>query len=379
MRLVLYILCALAFWWAGSVRGDVAYMALACGMVVVGACMVALARVSARGVTCDVRAERPRARRGETARMTLTLRNGSRLPAGTFELTASVSWAGGQQQERPLELAGTASARSELSVPLDIACTHCGVVRTRVTSVTTHDPLGLSRVRVGPAQAGSNVLVLPARRGGVRVVGVSEVQDAAPSASAVGREGSQEPPDVADVRAWRPGDALHSVHWKLSARSAGTMVKLYDQAPRIGLELRCNLNTQDNGESSGTHAPTPEETDNLLEAAVDLSDALLKAGVPHRVTWGAGPACTHAVASAADVDAFCCELVLYADALVGMGVVAGAKPDRHATDDGAPCLELDYTLKLTFNGRMIADLAPTPGSTRVVDLGRIIREVRRGA
>ena len=373
MRLALYMLCALAFWWAGAVREDVACLALAVGMVVVGAAMVALARLSARGVTCRVRAEQPRARRGETARMTLTLENASRLPVGTFELTASVGWAGGQQQERALELAGTASARSELSVPLDVACPHCGLVRAQATSVTTHDPLGLVRVRMRPAQAAASVLVLPERRGGVRVVGCAELRDATSSTSAAAQAGGQEPPDVADVRAWRPGDALHSVHWKLSARSAGTMVKLYDQAPRMGLELRCNLDAHVDGDDNAQHKPTPDETDALLEAAADLSDALLAAGIPHRVSWGAGPACACDVTCPRDVDDCCCELVLRATTGSPSATDEPAPVSRETCND-APCLDLDYTLKLTVNGRVIADLAPTSGDVRVVDLTGVTRE-----
>ena len=377
MRLALYALTALAFWWVGSVRDDVACMALALAMVVVAACMAVLARVLARGVRTQVTSAHTEVRRGQNASFTLTLHNATHLPAGTFEMQAAVEWPGGQQLERTVDLTGTASARSELAVPLAARAAHCGVLRAEVRSLTTHDPLGLVRARRRPRSAGASMLVLPARTLDVRVLGTAGLACATGATSMPAGRGGQEPPDVADLRGWRPGDALHSVHWKLSARTGETMVKLYEDEENLGLVLACRLDERKPGGS-----PSPDEVDALLEATHALSLALVDAGVAHRLTWGPGAGAGRSVASLADEESCMRELTLYAtqDAWDACAEDACRETPHRQTDapEYLPHLDLGFDMKLKFRERVIANLAPAEGGTCVVDLTPLAQEMLGG-
>ena len=76
-----------------------------------------------------------------------------------------------------------------------------------------------------------------------------------------------------DLRLYRPGDPLRSVHWKLSSKREALVVKEVLEPRRAAIVL-----TYD-------HFGPPEELDAALERLCALSRWLLARGRPHHIRW----------------------------------------------------------------------------------------------
>lgn len=83
-----------------------------------------------------------------------------------------------------------------------------------------------------------------------------------------------DPSEVFDIRPYRAGDRLRSIHWKLSARLGELMTREFslplDCSVLLVLELL---------------APGPAELEAVLETAASVSHFLAENRIPHRVEW----------------------------------------------------------------------------------------------
>lgn len=223
------------------------------------------------GCTARTEAERGRLRRGEKAVFSVRLTARGRMPAARV----TVKWRlenqlTGERQTGRERLAGHSAGRV---LRREEACPHCGCVRFQVTGLWVCDLLGLFSLR-RPLPAAAQVLVLPT------------LLPPEPVRELAGRrqEGVQMRPrpgggpgEDYDLRPYRPGDPLRSVHWKLSS-------KLEDLVVRETLEPRhaVILLTLD-------RFGTPEELDAVLARLEAVSRSLLERELPHYVQWLATP------------------------------------------------------------------------------------------
>lgn len=371
-----YAAVALCLWVCAGLTGDVSLMALACAMALLAGALWALARVQARLLACEVRACTPEVERGGAARFELVVTNRSWLPAGTFEVRVRLGWRDDLMACEDVDLAGTASGRSELRVPLAASAAHCGVAWARVERVSTADPLGLFRARRRPRACEAFVVVLPARLAPERpyeVGGIRAACEAALGAAGRGVEGAPEsagaplPPDVADVRPWREGDPLRSVHWKLSARMGETMVRLFEREDEAQVELCCDARWVRADEAAQpvegrgrmlprfAEPPTPAAMDALFEAARAISCGLLEEGVAHRMSWADHEGCDRLVRTPDEEEGAAREAVLFVRPKEHKGDGVICAPAR-LEGDGSLMLMLDLSLRLWLEGRVIAQL-----------------------
>lgn len=83
-----------------------------------------------------------------------------------------------------------------------------------------------------------------------------------------------DPSEVFDIRPYREGDRLRSIHWKLSARLGKLMTREFslplDCSVLLVLELL---------------APGPAELEAVLETAASVSHFLAANRIPHRIEW----------------------------------------------------------------------------------------------
>ena len=81
--------------------------------------------------------------------------------------------------------------------------------------------------------------------------------------------------EVFDIREYRPGDKLHSVHWKLSSRRKEIMVKEYSLPINSNYSIIMDLTTCD----KNMH----KEVDAVIEVTMDLILKLQEQGINHQI------------------------------------------------------------------------------------------------
>lgn len=301
MRAALYILAAAALYYAGGFYDVGALLVAAVAMALLGAASFALSRASLAGLRVDVRPTGDDAVVGGEATFLLTVENTSPLPLAACRVmleTASEpphspgGRAAGAHRHAPrATVFGTAAARHAMQVPVRAEAAHCGTVALSVSSVSAYDPLGLFPAK-RPATCSARVPVLP--RGGVPVdvdarpvAGSASVDLGALDASAAGPE----PPDVLDVRPWQPGDPLGSIHWKLSARTGDMQSKRYAAASSVDAAVLFDPFAADGSGASGDARDDLDAAafDAWCEAARNLAEGLVRAGVPFVALWPRAP------------------------------------------------------------------------------------------
>ena len=171
----------------------------------------------------------------------------------------------GQQEYRRLILTGVARRRP-VELPVDTG--HCGLLELRVRRARVYDLLGLFSLRVAvPEPARLLCRPVPAE---TELPAIPEGQGARPSPVNAARLG---PGEEYDLRGYRPGDPMRSVHWKLSSKWDQLIVR-----ERGSTLTALPLLTLD-------RFGTPEELDELLDRLLGVSQALLSAQRPHGVLW----------------------------------------------------------------------------------------------
>lgn len=171
----------------------------------------------------------------------------------------------GQREHRRLVLSGVARRRP---VGLEASTLHCGLLELRVRKAKVCDYLGLFSLPV-PRPRPAHLLCLPIPAE-VELPALPEEGSAPPDSVRAARLG---PGDDYDLRAYRPGDPMRSVHWKLSSKWDELIVREQVQAtapvPLLALD----------------RFGPPEVLDRLLDRLLGLSRALLDRQRPHAFLW----------------------------------------------------------------------------------------------
>lgn len=175
----------------------------------------------------------------------------------------------GEGRSRRLTMTGVARRKPvELSVPTG----HCGLLELRADRIRIYDYLGLFSRRLGaplparllcrPIPAAAEPPLIPEGMG-------------APCLSGGAKRG---PGEDYDLREYRPGDPMRSVHWKLSSKWDELIVR-----ERAETAVPLPLLTLD-------RFGAPGELDRLLDSLLGMSRALLGVQRAHAVLWldGAG-------------------------------------------------------------------------------------------
>ena len=149
--------------------------------------------------------------------------------------------------------------------PLDTA--HCGTTVCRITRCSALDFLGLFRFRV-PMPLPCRVTVFP------KPVPPEPLPD-----FSVFRVGTLRPKpgggfsELHEMRAYRPGDPVKSIHWKLSAKRDELIIREPQEAP--GLAAEVILATPDNR----------ERLDAIFDEALWVAEELVERGIRGKIGW----------------------------------------------------------------------------------------------
>ncbi len=206
--------------------------------------------------------------RGSQAALTLRLEPARGLPVGqlTGKLTVRNALTG-EKWTRSIRLRCDGSP---LEVPFPLPTSHCGMLSFRVERLRALDLLGLFALPLPVSALEGEVPVLPRSR------------EAGPIPPVLGNPGRSlglkpkpggGPAEDYDLRDYRPGDPMRTVHWKLSSKRDELVVREMLEPRRAALVLTID------------HFGTPEELDGALDRLQALSLALLGREEGHLIAW----------------------------------------------------------------------------------------------
>ena len=163
------------------------------------------------GCRLELSAAPPALEQGEQGRWLVSVGSPNGLPLSRLELRLSgENLLTGHKQSRRLTLSGVARRRPvEITAP----AAHCGLLELRADKVRVWDFLGLFCLPVAPPPP-ARMLCRPIPDK-VELPSIPEGVGARPSSASAARLG---PGEDYDLRPYRPGDPMRSVHWKLSSK-----------------------------------------------------------------------------------------------------------------------------------------------------------------
>ena len=199
---------------------------------------------------------------GQTVQYRLTARHMAKLPVSRCRLRLTVSDAvGGEVRQQRLELAGT------LGFALRIDTRHAGVQTFQPGKGRVCDALGLFSLPLRLPDACS-IAVEPEPQEPPVLPNLSHFQYRSYHPKPGG--GFSE---IHDLREYRPGDSLHEIHWKLSAKTDKLIVREAEE-PDLGLVVL-------SFDFSGTRT----QLDSTLRQLLWLSGWLTEREVAHQIDW----------------------------------------------------------------------------------------------
>ena len=199
---------------------------------------------------------------GQDTQFTLQPSSAARLPVSCCRLHLLVCDAvGGTQQAEWLTLAGT------LRFSLRVDTRHAGQQTFRVDRARVYDALGLVGL---PLQLPTtcSIAVEPEPQEPAELPNLSQFQYRSYHPKPGG--GFSE---IHDLREYRPGDSLHEIHWKLSAKTDKLIVREAEEPNRGLIVLSFDF--------SGSRA----QLDNTLRQLLWLSGWLTDREVVHQIDW----------------------------------------------------------------------------------------------
>lgn len=243
------------------------YLAGFCFWVVLAVPVLSLALSVPNLLRCrlTLRSVPPDVVRGESGRWEIAVKGG-RLPVAQIAFTLVLRHsADGQEEEIRRVVRGVAPRERWAAAQ---AAERCEAVEAEITSAWAADLLRLFALPL-PLPQRQTMLVLPVSRPPKTLPRNFGVRTARSTAARPGQRLGEE----YELRNYRPGDPIRSVHWKLSSKRDELIVRESSRLLRPTVLLTAD------------RFGTPEETDTILDRLMGWSDALLQRDIPHVIQW----------------------------------------------------------------------------------------------
>ena len=241
------------------VNDAIGYIPIVAAIVLMALCLAYVA-VLKRSLAFDDNPKSIACTRGDTLKFPLKVKNRSLLPAPRIEVVFYVSdifSEGGRVERQRLTL----PPRTENAYNLDVRFDHVGTVEVGILQVAAYDPVGLF------STAKQNFELYPVSITPKRVeIGEIELSDKSLKESSKNiKTFINDGMDYSNVRDYRWGDPMKSIHWKLSSKApkGSYYTRLYETptAPGLAIFLDFECDFSDN------------------EALMDAYDAVIESAV----------------------------------------------------------------------------------------------------
>ena len=179
-------------------------------------------------------------------------------------------------EEKHMILKGMAEGKAKVRLTTDISHEHCGPVLLEIQEVQIYDIFRLFSKNI--SITGKEVLAVLPEYYTADITIQENIKDfLADSEEYDKNKPGDDPSEIFQIREYRSGDRMQSVHWKLSARTDDLMVKEYSLPTGTQVVLFLDMRYQP-GENYGF-------LDEFIEAGLAISQGLLEAGCEHYVVW----------------------------------------------------------------------------------------------
>ena len=211
---------------------------------------------------------------GEAAVFFLTAQCRSRIPTGT--VCAKVLCRNALTGEVFRRRVHLSPAQGKSTLELPIISPYCGKLEVTATHLTVCDLFGIFSLRYRLPKTAAACFVLPK---------VPELLVPFSPKTDMGNETDEydlhhpgnDLSELFAVREYRPGDSLHSIHWKLTEKRGILMVRQGSLPLPAGPDILVEL-----------QEASPAALSCAAETALALSSAMLSQGRPHHVLWLGG-------------------------------------------------------------------------------------------
>lgn len=264
-RIIYLLLLAAAFLlWIFNTH----YLAGFCFWVVLAAPVLSLALslptlLTYRLTLCSVP---PDAVRGESGQWEIAVKGGGSLPVAQISFTLLLRHSADGREEKVSRMVQGVAPRERWVVAQ--VTERCEAVEAEIISAWAADLLRLFALPI-PLPRRQTMLVLPISKPPKMLPRNFGTRTAQSSAARPGQRLGEE----YELRSYRPGDPIRSVHWKLSSKRDELIVRESSRLLRPTVLLTAD------------RFGTPEETDAILDRLMGWSETLLQRDIPHIVQW----------------------------------------------------------------------------------------------
>ncbi len=211
--------------------------------------------------------------RGQAHTVILSVEQKGILPIGSATATlVCTNLLSGQSEQ--MRLCFPIPARNTVQIAVQVIPEHCGMTQIQLAELQIWDYMRLWSRKIRR----SAVFTTPAYpMGSPCFAALSNLQTqlTPESNTATSQTIGQDTSELYGIRSYQPGDRMNRIHWKLSSRQDGLLVKEYGTLLQETLQIVLVL-------PNGTSI---QQLDALLETVCTLSNRLLQASVPHTILF----------------------------------------------------------------------------------------------
>ena len=168
--------------------------------------------------------------------------------------------------------------KSKTSCRCRLSSGNCGKLSIAVGRVYTGDPLGIFYLPVSISKRQESLSVMPVIQPMELDIDKRDWEILLDSDEYDTTRGGEDPSEVFQIRSYRRGDRMQSIHWKMTARSEDLMVKEFSRPLYCAVVMFLDMRAAQNG--SGF-----DNADEYLERVLAVSSGLMEAECRHMVVW----------------------------------------------------------------------------------------------
>lgn len=349
MRKLLVTLVLLLFFYLAGLYRSSSVMVFIPAFLVFLTGLGVLSRYLTRRLEVNLVPERETVSKESTLTVVLTAVNRSRIPVMKFETRMKI-WNQGTSKGEIRKVEGYVPARGTASIEVEVSPRHCGALEISTVKSKIWEPLCLFCGQ-RKEKASCHAVVYP--KGYEMLFSIENLPFGMEAEVGNSRSGVQ-PPEIYQIQAYRPGDGMRDIHWKLTARSGELLSKQYCTQVQAPVFVFWDIREE--------KTLSPRQMDAFWELCYAVSAGLLKEKASHQVgcyDGQTGQIRVYTVTCHEDIMDHLCEMIR--EDVLFMGT---SYPDElylgemyRRQEDGEIVLSMDTSLRLHLYHKMLVQFS----------------------